>query len=592
MKTLIKVLAHGVFLALLALFIPTLVHAVVTTTSSVRVTVNGRDIVNTNASENVDEHIKNYNTDTSIRTDGSMRVVENIEYFFRAPRHGIIRTIPYVKTNADGKRFALTISNITVTDRQGGTYTTNITRANDTLTIKIGDADKTIQGLYTYIISYDVAGAMTYFPGHDELYWNAIGTQWKVPILFAQTVIEIPQGVAEKDINTECFIGAQKSTEKNCSIEVRGTKISMKSTRPLVAYEGLTAVLAVPKGTFAVLEPKELVPFFDTLQGKVVAVVLVLIAMVWYVLLPIRIVWRWWNVGRDPKPTIGEAKAWFSPPSTRQHRPLTSAETGALIDETVDLRDIYASIVDLARRGYIKIIEKKKEEFQVMKVKDWDGDSEILPYEKILLDGVFESGDIVSLGDLDLQITFEKVKKTVYEFLVSEGYFAENPQSVRTKYVALAALSVFTFNPILLLVSMIFGQHMPRKTLYGAEAAAVARALKTFLTSQEKKLAFQADKQMMFEKLLPYAIAFGVEEIWAKRFKDLGLAKPDWYVSNSSAHFNSVVFARNIGNGMSVSFTASVNYKSSSGFSSGFSRGGGGGGFSGGGGGGGGGGSW
>jgi hypothetical protein len=591
MKTLFKVLAHGVFLALLALFVPTLVHAVVTSTSSVRVTVNGRDIVNTNVSENLDEHIKNYNTDSSIRVDGSMQVVENIEYFFRAPRHGIIRTIPYVKTNADGKRFALTISNITVTDRQGGTYTTNITRANDTLTIKIGDADKTIQGLYTYIISYDVAGAMTYFPGHDELYWNAIGTQWKVPILSAQTVIEIPQGIAEKDINTECFIGAQKSTEKNCSIGVRGTKITMKSTRPLVAYEGLTAVLAVPKGTIAVLEPTELVPFFDTLQGKVVAVVLVLIAMVWYVLLPIRIVWRWWKAGRDPKPTMGEAKAWFSPPSTKSHRVLTPAETGTLVDETVDLRDIYASIVDLARRGYLKIIEKKKEEFQVMKVKDWDTDVEILPYEKILLDGIFEEGDIVSLGDLDLQITFEKVKKTVYEFLVLEGYFAENPQTLRTKYGLLAMLSVFTFNPILLLVSVTFGQHMPRKTIYGADSAAMARALKSFLISQEKKLAFQADKQMMFEKLLPFAIAFGVEEIWAKRFKDLGLSKPDWYVSNSSTHFNSVVFARGIGNGMSMSFAVSVQHRSSTGFSSGFSSGGGGG-SSGGGGGGGGGGSW
>ena len=575
---------------LFSFFVSPHVHAVTTTTSSVRVTVNGRDIVNTTPVETQEEYIKNYNTDSTIRADGTIHVVENIEYFFRSPRHGIIRTIPYVKTNDQGKRFALAISNITVTDRQGVPYTKDVSTANDTLTIKIGDADKTIQGLHMYVIGYDVAGAMTYFPGHDELYWNAIGTQWKVPIFSAQTTIEIPQGIAEKDIHTECFVGVQKSAEKNCSVVTRGNKITMKSLRPLLAYEGLTSVLSVPKGIVAQLEPKELVPFFDTKEGKITVVVLGILAIIWYVLLPVRIVWRWLKVGRDPKPTMGEAKAWFSPPSTKNHRSLTPAETGALIDETVDLRDIYASIVDLARRGYLKIIEKKKEEFQVIKVKDWNQDVEILPYEKILLDGIFEGGDIVSLGDLELQITFEKVKKTVYEFLVAEGYFIENPQSVRAKYGLLAVFSVVTFNPILLLVSITFGQHMPRKTLYGADSAAIARALKTFLTSQEKKLAFQADKQLMFEKLLPFAIAFGVEEIWAKRFKDLGLAKPDWYVSSSSGHFNSVVFARSIGNGMTASFSASVQYKSSSGFSSGFSSSGGG--FSGGGGGGGGGGSW
>jgi hypothetical protein len=62
---------------------------------------------------------------------------------------------------------------------------------------------------------------------------------------------------------------------------------------------------------------------------------------------------------------------------------------------------------------------------------------------------------------------------------------------------------------------------MPKKTLFGSEQAAVARSLRNFLTSQDKKLAFQAKNQMMFEKLLPFAVAFGVEGIWAKRFKDL-----------------------------------------------------------------------
>ena len=92
----------------------------------------------------------------------------------------------------------------------------------------------------------------------------------------------------------------------------------------------------------------------------------------------------------------------------------------------------------------------------------------------------------------------------------------------------------------------------------------------------------------MFEKLLPYAIAFGVEVIWAKRFADLGLTQPKWYVSPNGSSFNTIVFANSIGRSASMSFASSVMAKSSTGYSSGFS----GGGFSGGGGGGGGGGSW
>lgn len=93
---------------------------------------------------------------------------------------------------------------------------------------------------------------------------------------------------------------------------------------------------------------------------------------------------------------------------------------------------------------------------------------------------------------------------------------------------------------------------------------------------------------MMFEGLLPYAVAFGVEKIWAARFKDIALKEPSWYTSSTGGPFNSLIFAQSIGQAASVSFASSVSVKSSSGFSSGFS----GGGSSGGGGGGGGGGSW
>jgi uncharacterized membrane protein YgcG len=376
--------------------------------------------------------------------------------------------------------------------------------------------------------------------------------------------------------------------------------VTVSTARPLSAYEGITVVVGFPKGIVAVVEPKEVVPFFTTLAGKITLVVIGIAAFFWYLVAPVLVIRTWWKTGRDPKPAMGEVSAWFSPPKTKNLRDLTPAETGTLIDEFANLRDIYSALVDLARRGYMKIIEKsplrrsageaERGVFDFEKQKDWNAhaDKTIQPFENELLTAIFTDSNRVSLKDLDLREAFEAAKQDIYYALVADGFFPENPQKIRMKYYVLAGFAFVTGNIILCIAAAVFGTLMPKKTQTGTEAAAVARSLKNFLVSQDKQLAFQAKNQMMFEKLLPYAIAFGVEEIWAKRFAGINITQPSWYVSPSGRAFNAVIFANSIGRAAAVSFASSIASKSSSGFSSGF----GGGGFSGGGGGGGGGGSW
>ncbi len=535
------------------------------------------------------EHIASYDVHIAIQTDGTMQVKEQIVYDFGdLERHGIFRDIPYVTINDAGKRFAMDFSEAQVTDEKGNAYTFVQSTEGDDIRWKIGDADKTISGKHTYVVTYTVAGALTYFPGHDELYWDAIGDKWPVPITEATVSITLPESAQQGFIETLCFTPSAKSSATDCYIQNRQlNSVFIGTKKPLPASDGLTVVAAFPKGIVAVLEPREMVPFFDSTAGKTVLILLAIGVLIWYVVLPVWVVRKWWTTGRDPKPAMGEAKAWFSPPKNPHHRNLTPAETGTLVDERADLRDIYASVVDLARRGYIKIIEVKKNTFDLEKTKDWAGDAELQPFERDLLSGIFKSGDLVSIKTLDLTKTLENIKTMLYETLVSDKFFPGNPNTLRGWYIALAVVSLILFNPILFLISLIFGLNMPRKTLFGAQQAAVARSLRNFLVSQDKQLAFQAKNKMMFEKLLPFAIAFGVEEIWAKRFADLAMKNPDWYVSSTGGRFNSVVFAHSISHGMSSSFAASIAAHSSTGHSSGFS-----GGFSGGGGGGGGGGSW
>lgn len=537
------------------------------------------------------EHIQSHHESISIQSDGTMHVKEQILYDFADVfRHGIYRDIPSIKTNDAGKKFIMDFSGVNIQDDNGEPYTFVQSHENDDVRWKIGDADKTITGIHSYELRYDVSGALTYFPEHDELYWNTTGNNWQVPIGKASVTVKLPNGVPKDDFHVTCYTGVQGSKEQDCTTNVTSDRsVLVETTKPLEAYEGLSVVVGFPKGIVAVMEPRELVPFFDTFLGKIVVVFMVLAAIFWYVIAPVIVVWKWWTNGRDPKPVMGEVKAWFSPPKTMKHRALTPAETGTLVDERADLRDIYASIIDLARRGYLKIIETKKNEFDLEKIKVWETDPDTLPFERELLNGIFKSKNKVSIKDVNLAPTLEKVKSMLYDSLVAYKFFPSNPNTLRGWYIALSVLSFIIFNPILLLVSLIFGQHMPKKTLFGAEQAAVARSLKNFLTSQDKQLAFQAKNQMMFEKLLAFAVAFGVEEIWAARFKSLGIKNPDWYQSSTGSRFNSLVFAQSLGHGMSRSFASSIASHSSSGHSSGFSSGGG---FSGGGGGGGGGGSW
>lgn len=552
--------------------------------------------------QDTSEHIETYDSHVVIQKDGTIAVTETIDYFFESAKHGIYRDIPVIKTNDNGKKYEMTLTDVSVKDDQGKPYNYTESRNGDNEELKIGDANQTITGAHEYVISYDVAGALTYFTDHDELYWNSIGDQWTVPITKAATTVTLPETIPEANLQVSCFVGAQGATGTDCSMSKVGTDVVVEVDRALDAGEGATVVVGFPKGIVAVLNPKEVVPFFATLAGKVTLVLLAIFGLLWYIVTPILVIRKWWVSGRDPKPTMGEVSAWFSPPKTKDLRELTPAETGTLVDESADFKDIYASIVDLARRGYMKIIETsakgrsafggKTIQYDFQKQKEWDAkaDKTIQPFETTLLDAIFEDAkaDRVSLKDLDLQITFETVKKQLYASLVEGGFFAENPQSVRTKYYVLAVFAFITGNLILFLVALIFGKNMPRKTQAGADAAAVARSLRNFLVSQDRELAFQAKNQMMFEKLLPYAVAFGVEVIWAKRFADMALKQPNWYVSTNRGAFNAVVFSNALGRSMSTSVASFIASKSSNGFSSGF----GGGGFSGGGGGGGGGGSW
>lgn len=528
------------------------------------------------------ERIKEFRSDITVNPDGSIDVKETINYFFDFERHGIYRNIPFTLYD-DKTRYDMNFTFSPVVDPNGQKYKADIYKEGEEWVLKIGDPDKTITGDHTYIISYTIEGGIRYFETNDELYWNITGNGWNIPIVKAATSITLPSDVSEENVEIMCFTGSYGASLTNCIGSTDGSSATFETTKFLNSYEGLTIAYAFPKGIVDVLLPVEYVPFFERWYGQITLAGIILAAVWWYFILPVYLVIKWFRYGRDPY--AGVATTASFDPAKVGNRFLTPAESGALLDEHVNKRDLFATIVDLARRGYIKISEHKKNEFSFIKTDPIKKDK-LLDFEVILKNGIFDNTSRIELKKVKLYVTAQKVEEKIYRNLLVHKFFLKNPKTTRSLYYVLGGFAVFTFNFVLAFIAFVFGRHMPAKTLHGTQIAIRTQGLKNFLVSQERQLNYQGDKQMLFEKLLPYAVAFGVEKQWAKRFEKFDLKNPDWYEGTSTSHFNTALFASHLSKSYS-SFQASSTPPSSS-----SSSGVGGGGFSGGGGGGGGGGSW
>ncbi len=89
-------------------------------------------------------------------------------------------------------------------------------------------------------------------------------------------------------------------------------------------------------------------------------------------------------------------------------------------------------------------------------------------------------------------------------------------------WMPLAALFALGF------LTWALARFMPRKTMAGAEAAAKWRAFKKYLEQIDQFEQLDA-AQHLFERYLPYAIAFGIDKTWIEKFSRFGIPAPHWY---------------------------------------------------------------
>jgi uncharacterized membrane protein YgcG len=458
-----------------------------------------------------------------------------------------------------------------------------------------------------YIIRYRVRDALGQFPEYDELYWNATGHEWNTTIRNASATIHLPDGFTSADLQAAGYSGRFGATGANVKVTyLQPGVVGYEVAGALGPLQGLTVSVGWPQGHVA----------FPGAATRTIR----FLADNWVPVIPLLFffwLWRRYQTrGKDPRGPAAVVVR-YDPPEG-----ITPGELGTLVDESVDLRDITAVVVDLAVRGYLIIQVKKKEilfgltsrdEISFSRKREKD-EKDLLRHERLVLSGIFESGDLVTASDLkeEFYLHIPGIKDALYEHLTDSGYFAGKPSSVRTRYVlggilAAAATAgigiawasyrgmVFPLALVLpigsafltLLLFVVFAPAMPRRTRAGVKMRAWAKGFEEFVDRVEKDRLDAAEARNAFETLLPFAMALGISSKWARKFEGIYQeASPGWYVGPHHGHmFTTTSFEQSLSSSMgSVGKQMAASPRSSSGS--------GGGGSSGGGGGGGGGGSW
>jgi uncharacterized protein (TIGR04222 family) len=581
------------------------------------------------------ERITHYDVQLALRPDGSMRVQETIDYDFGTQRrHGIYRTIPVESAYDRDHRRVYPISDIDVSSPTGAPKQTEVEKGA-TVTIKIGDPDiDDVTGKQTYVIAYDVQGVVNGFTDHQELYWNTVGSQWGVPIVRSTVSVEGPRPIAD----VACFQGAQGTTDQ-CPARIKDGAATYAATG-LDSYQGMTVVASFPPGTFAHAEPilEEYWRFdrafaVSPLSVGGSAALLGLVAGGAVVAVSQR--------GRDRRylgltpglePAPGEQARYakvgmfrgdpvavqFTPP-----KGVRPGQLGTLIDEEANVLDVTASIIDLAVRGYLRIVEVEKEhvfwggDWRLEKLRDAQ-QGDLYPYERTLFRALFTGRDEVLLSDL--RTTFsgsvKRVQGELYDDVTDRGWFHGNPRTVRGWWKFYAWLAIALGVVLTVVLAVLTSTHLglvgvslvvagfvmlslagrrPARTAAGTAVLAQVKGFELYLrTAEADQLRFE-EHEDIFSRYLPYAIVFGVAERWAAIFARLaatGLvaSAPNWYVGtgyDSNGLFDYHGFGGSV-DALSVATSGAIAAPApSSSGGSGYS-----GGFSGGGAGGGGGGSW
>lgn len=247
-------------------------------------------------------------------------------------------------------------------------------------------------------------------------------------------------------------------------------------------------------------------------------------------------------------------KAISSPPMA-----IPPALVGVLYHQRVTSREIAATLVDLALRKDIYILDKERG-FAFGKGRF---DQRLLGYEKMLLSKIFKNTLTSTQSTIQQKVQNQIYSKKVslvsagiYGIATRLGYFRHNPRKIHAKYwlfgsfamiIGLAGFAASFIIKILpsftaffwvgmmfsALIIIIMSTYIPLRTELGNEALSNWLAFRKFL-SDPNPIEYSPTVFQLFELYLPYAIVLDCEAAWSRRFSEHPFIIPDWFVTDKN----------------------------------------------------------
>ncbi|MEV8371346.1 DUF2207 domain-containing protein [Kribbella sp. NPDC056861] len=586
--------------------------------------------------------------DYNVTSNGVLEVTETIDYTFGGiGRHGIYRNLITREVWADDKSKdqKYEISNIRVkSDDAPDSFTKSTEKKNsqrdESIQIKIGDADKTVGRKATYVIRYDVRGALRHFDDHSELYWDATGNGWDAVLQNVTVNVQVP-GTGVQQV--ECFAGPP---DRPCDGKTVTAGKGTFNQSNLVRGKQLTIVAGIQAGVVSndtpiVVDPPSFLQRSGLTLPGVIGSGLVSIGAILAAVFYSR------NGNKDQR-FAGMPPGTF-PPNGMNAQPVKDdlsesqipvafsppripvAEGGLLIDAKANTTETAATLIDLAVRGGIRIDNTGSEQKAVL----LNPAVATVPHEQYLMQGLFpglQSGSEIVLerrptGDTSMRQAHDAMIAQLREQIRQRGWYVRMPRAgggssfaSGAKIACMGMIGIWFFGAglagtvigaatgglgravsivipvvaVLVAIGIWFGiRGRGQRNAAGRAVTDQLIGFRTYLaTAEADQLKFEEGEDI-FSKYLPWAIAFGLADRWQRVCAQLVAAgritpDPTWYYGPS--YYSSGFAAGNISQTVANTFDpppAPAGSGGGGGSSSGFS-----GGSSGGGGGGGGGGSW
>ncbi len=575
-----------------------------------------------------------WDVDVTVNTDSTLSVVETLTQKFDGDYTGSFRNLMYGDN-------VLSYSGVSVAENgqpyQSGVVVKGVDNAPGLFSITdLKYSGNYLEVLYSFraanqtksfTISYRADGGFYYYDKTDRVEWKAVSEERAAPIDSVVVTLHLPKDVSFKPD----YIGLQ-SPAKNQSkkqIDKRTVRFSGTDLGPNTQFlVGVEFRKDLVKINPALLRQQKSVEARQARErwGLIISLGLSILLVVITFLVMLLVWYRW---GRDADlPPVAE---YLTEPPDKT----PPAVVSELVFETTDVKDINATLVDLAQRGYLKFWKKPDDTlFQ------WLGDQgDLRAYETQLIADLFKGQQTAELSSFKNSFfrNLPNLSKLIGQESVAMGFYKTAPAAIKKRFAWAGGLiiilggaltccstgilsdqfigsveavkNIILFAPPIALAAaglivIIFGMLMPRKTKAGAEAHARWWAFRQYLANIQK-YGVTGNAQEIFEKYMAYAVAFKLEQVFTEAFTAMPTVIPPiwfapyWYPGypGGTVTGGGEVPATFDLNQMSESFTSTLNdvastltsQPSSSSGGGGF---GGGGGFSGGGGGGGGSGSW